>query len=932
MGRWLVVGWLGLWSAGEAQAGRAGQISFDMVRWDFPSGLNVVTLPDPELPAVTTAMILDAGSGADPEGKEGLAHLVEHLVFRGSVPADPLVPDGGSVADVQHALGCDANAFTEVDVVTYISSCPPEAFGVMMAIEAQRLADPLRGVDEDAFASEQRVVAIERAERDRTGFLSLDDAVLDAIHPPGHPYGHAPAGTEAAIASMTLADAREFAEAHMRPSGATLVIAGPMTSEAMLNTLLPLLPDGALHPRLLASGIRSYQTRSEGGEIVDRVWAEDPDQPGRALSLLGKERREVKGVTRAAVPVGKQELRAPVSQGTAVAAWILPPTSELPLVTGGMLAGLAAGQVRREFGKKSRNRGCSARELVGETVLVCWAAPKEGDAPAAWARRLAGIMVDAGDLSDRFRGLEDPSSFGVRLAESLESVSVFPGNRAAVVARFVHLGGEGPYLAFQQRLVQGANWQRAWRTLREEALPWQAMRGLVLPSDRSVDKESGSDGHEARPSGSMPLVRTPVTPMDPERFAWETLPNGVQVVAVRTSNMPLAEVAVFVPRGSDVDPLWASTSERVVRWVVSGGESTTYLRRSRWGQGPDWTMRAIRGRAASLQALLNAARAGAGPGVVDKKDVAAERKRVTGRQVAWQKSASRSVREAWREAIPSLYRTPWHLDDEAFTSWRKEMPVRATSALEARWHAGGGLVVIAGNVSPAAAVQEAAQRFGSWTVQDVEAPKEGASAPASGTPSVILIDDPDAATVRIDARCMTPPVPGSHALADVLTTALSAQLMRTLRESEGLAYTPSGVVTRHGDRTLVDLVVTTPVGTVRAATERVFGLLEHLDAGRWEAEDVDAARERAKRAAVLGRADRSGVLDSLRRAWSDGVDVEAWAEVRPWYDAATVEAATAMTAGCRREAVVQVIGPMAKLRASVQDQVQGWRVVEVTGR
>jgi len=129
----------------------------------FPSGLRLVVYEMPHLDRFALSVSYGAGSVDDPPGKEGLAHLAEHLAFRAA--------PGGSGQRIWERLvasGMRFNAFTEMEHTDYWISGNAAELGEALRIEAARMADPVAGVSEDDFAIERDVVVSEWRERYET--------------------------------------------------------------------------------------------------------------------------------------------------------------------------------------------------------------------------------------------------------------------------------------------------------------------------------------------------------------------------------------------------------------------------------------------------------------------------------------------------------------------------------------------------------------------------------------------------------------------------------------------------------------------------------------------------------------------------------------------------------------------------------------------
>jgi zinc protease len=229
-------------------------VSFPLRDFRLPSGLRVVVEEDRRAPVVAVVALVGVGGSSDPAGKEGLAHMVEHLAFRARHGG------GASVWTRLEQVGAGQfNAFTSLDHTVYETLVPREALPELLQIEARRLAAPLEGVSEQVFAVEREVVRNELRQRNETGFIGqIFQWVQETSFPAGHPYARPVIGHHDSLSKLTLADAQRFVRANYQPENVTLVITGDVdlvAMEALLNERLPETWHGtglplAVNPRL----------------------------------------------------------------------------------------------------------------------------------------------------------------------------------------------------------------------------------------------------------------------------------------------------------------------------------------------------------------------------------------------------------------------------------------------------------------------------------------------------------------------------------------------------------------------------------------------------------------------------------------------------------------------------------------------------------
>lgn len=188
------------------------------------NGLEVVVIEDHRAPAVTHMMWYKVGAADEPPGKSGIAHLLEHLMFKAT---DEL--ESGEFSQVVAANGGSDNAFTSWDYTAYFQRVAADRLGLMMSMEASRM-DGLRLTDE-TVAPEIGVVLEERNQRTDSNPGALFSEQRRAAQYLHHPYGTPIIGWRHEIKDLDRADAEAFYRAHYAPNNAVLVVAGDATPE-----------------------------------------------------------------------------------------------------------------------------------------------------------------------------------------------------------------------------------------------------------------------------------------------------------------------------------------------------------------------------------------------------------------------------------------------------------------------------------------------------------------------------------------------------------------------------------------------------------------------------------------------------------------------------------------------------------------------------
>jgi zinc protease len=183
------------------------------------NGLQVVAIPDRRAPVVTHSIWYRAGSADEPPGKSGIAHFLEHLMFKGTS-----THRAGEFSAAVARNGGEENAFTTVDYTAYYQKVAPDLLSDMMAFEADRMRNLV--LDEEAVATERLVILEERRQRvDASAGAILGEAKGAALYR-NHPYRIPIIGWQHEMEALTLADALDFYRRFYAPNNAVLVVAG----------------------------------------------------------------------------------------------------------------------------------------------------------------------------------------------------------------------------------------------------------------------------------------------------------------------------------------------------------------------------------------------------------------------------------------------------------------------------------------------------------------------------------------------------------------------------------------------------------------------------------------------------------------------------------------------------------------------------------
>ncbi len=193
------------------------------------NGMKVIVIPKHSAPVVTHMVWYKVGSVDEPQGKSGIAHFLEHLMFKGT----PKYPNG-QFSEIVARNGGQENAFTSLDYTGYFQSIAKDRLDLVMELESDRMRNLI--IEEAETETERNVVLEERRTRtDNSPGSRLREQAMASFYM-NHPYGRPIIGWEHEIRDITVEDLKAFYDTWYAPNNATLVIAGDVT----LAEVLPL--------------------------------------------------------------------------------------------------------------------------------------------------------------------------------------------------------------------------------------------------------------------------------------------------------------------------------------------------------------------------------------------------------------------------------------------------------------------------------------------------------------------------------------------------------------------------------------------------------------------------------------------------------------------------------------------------------------------
>jgi zinc protease len=858
-------------------------VNFPLRDFRLPSGLRVIVEEDRRAPVVAVVALVGVGGSGDPAGKEGLAHFVEHLAFRARHAGGPSV-----WTRLELAGAGQFNAFTSLDHTVYQTLVPREALPELLKLEAQRLAAPLEGVTEEAFAVEREVVRNELRQRNETGFVGqIFHWIQETSFPAGHPYARSVIGTHDSLSRITLGDAQRFVRKSYQPENVTLVISGDVDLVAMEELLKESLPE-------------SWHGSGLPLAISPRLPQPAPEPPLAPVANVLVTRE-------AAVPTPELYLT-----------WVLPRGFDEASAAHDFVRSNLMGSVTRSMLRDGDIAGLGADLIPGihASLLVVRVALNTGAHPERSIEAVLDHVSGAwstGNFDDMRRG--------VVVGMALEAEDLLA--RAVRRAELTHFSLDARAYGRTQSALLALNGSKVsdfgYQWLQRE----RARILLVKPGENGVPALSATmslppdDVPVEAPRDQVPVALTKALPVTSLRLA-----NGLEVLLAPRAGLPLVSVGValgggeaFGNRGVAELANWASFRRS---WFAGGlndyglhGSDSLYRDHLRYrisgGTGNVGNMLAILGEQLSSMdtefAILR----------LYDENVLLRRKSV---------DTYPGVR-AHRELQRALYGKHPYGQLATGDDVDKVTQSEVEDWISQVHRPANAVVVIAGEFDPQQVMPLVHRYLGAWggTGAAVEVPPVPPLTGTASKPELIITPRPGATQGHLQLACRLPgTAPEAAARYALMAEVLEARTWRRLREQLGATYgfnTQVSMARGGAAHLLVEGVVDAP--QLGASLLGVHGALTAYARQGVPAAELERARARLlARDAVALNTSRSW-MNALLNARVLGWDAEAvtgWSVLLQTVTAADLHKEFAT---CAERLVVGITGDETVARAAAQD-------------
>lgn len=487
-------------------AAQADDLPLAHERFVLGNGLTVIVNEDRSAPLVSVEVRYRVGSGQEPPGKTGFAHLFEHLMFNGSEHQD------GEWVPLLQSIGATTNGGAGWDFTKYYETFPTSALDRVLWLESDRMGH-LLGVITQAKLDEQRgVVQNEKREGDNRALTRLFERRQEVLFPSGHPYGRPPIGSMADLNGATLEDVRTWFRTYYAPNNAILVLSGDIDAATAKEKAARYFGDIPAAP------------------AIDRELARIPTRLHNSSDQL-HDNVSVPHIERAWVGPGRF-------------------TRDHALLT--LVANILGD------GRTAR----LTSNLVERRRIASWAFSSIGNTAMASSFQISVNAQPDGDPRAVHAAIDQVVAEFLSRPPSRGELKRAQANERAILLRRLSTGqGRAAELASGEQFAGDPAFLKTYLAWLDEADPQQlqaaARRWLtggwhqidVLPRARYQIAATALDRRSGMPPVPMPAVDK-VIPAPQST----TLRNGATLVVVRRPNAPMVDIAIHFNAGNAADP------------------------------------------------------------------------------------------------------------------------------------------------------------------------------------------------------------------------------------------------------------------------------------------------------------------------------------------------------------------------------------------
>ncbi|OQW47709.1 MAG: peptidase M16 [Proteobacteria bacterium SG_bin6] len=745
------------------------------------NGLRVYAVRDPSVATVAVHVWYNVGSKDDPKGRSGFAHMFEHLMFKAT---RNLVPE--QFDRLTEDVGGYNNASTDDDYTNYFETVPANHLERLLFAEADRMASLV--VEPGTFAAERDVVKEELRQRVLAQpYGKLLYLYLPEVSYTRHPYARPGIGSLEDLQAASIDDVRAFHATYYRPDNAVLVVAGnfdPAQLDAWVDKYFaPIKKPGSPIPRV------TVQEPPRTQPVVRTVYEANVPLPAVAVSYqIPPDRNKdsaALAVLDAVLSAGNSSRlyealvyreQVAAQAGTFISSREATGTlAAYAIVAGGKSAAAAETSLKREIARL-RTAPVSAAELAEAKNQILTEAIKRRETADGKASAIAEAVIIDGDPRAADRRLAEIAA--VTAADVQRVARAYLGENQSATIRYLPKTAQSP---------KGDS----------IAVPASVeVASLVPPADIAVVTPAPEAQRLQPPPPAAPVVAAVPQPVE------SRLSNGLRLIVVEKHELPLAAAVLTVPGGAASDPEGRDGLADLTATLLTKGTTTrsaTQIAREIEALGgaidsdADWDGASVTLTVKSDQlarALPILADVAQHPVFAPQELDRARAQAIDAIQVSLKDPAQLAGYVANRAVFGlSAY---GGVANGTPASLKAIDRAQVQAAYAARWRPDQATLIIAGDITPAAARALAEQQFGGWRAPGPAPEPEAVGGPIPA-PRVIVVDLPGAGQAgvvvarrgirRADDRYY------AGALANaVLGVGFSSRLNQEIRIKRGLSY------------------------------------------------------------------------------------------------------------------------------------------------
>jgi zinc protease len=922
----------------------------------FPSGLRVLFQADHSQPIVSITSFVDHGSSSDPEGLEGIAHVVEHMWFQSRHP----LPDGTlspKVWNILKDVGANLNASTAADWTNYMTVAPKEQIVPLMRLEALRLQAAVNEVTTENLLIEREVIRNELRLRYENGGADAFGYLYAKLFPKGHPYARLGIGTHDSLNAITLPDVQKFVKDYYRPEYTTITVVGDFELSDV-NKLLDEFPIELLRdPKNPTAELQLVEAKP-------RITGPPIEPPPPPMPVL--QRGDTVGIT-----VESSAVESP----NVVIGWSMPSGYRREDVVAQLAMNTIASAMQSEMfpwwewdkkEKPVKGMGCFADPQKAATIGVCWIELRPEQDPVKIADSALNGLYNAWMPSESLQqATGDPwaaqkfsfdyakNYFMAQTFRTVDLVSSLSG-RATTVASWTHYTGSPAYFSDQFKILKTIQPEEVREYAKKYLNKERAVAVVLMPREegdvdiastnmvyRGARRDGAVDSSLTEADLPPERIAKTVVPIDNEQIKMSKLPNGMGLVVMPYSQAPLVEVAVKF-RGGQASFDWGRGMFAANMWADKSGLSSMTSDTIMKVVGWDYAL-SIAGEGSMDMGDLSTVFHTAGSAANVQDAVFFLRDRIdqltpyTNGKLDWATQMKVAINDwmsrpdTWagivmdERLMPNHYLSRWttHADIDMMSKWNADLSKDVWSRILRPENAD---IFIVGNISVEEATKAANDYFGTWTgwgtkPEDWSEPNTD-FLPLGDPPKrqLILIDKPTVSQTEVNYACQLEPVTDDgNPTPGVLGDVLSEGAWLALREETGNSYGAGAyAVGLPGGITSLRMSVAVQNDAAAEAAKIFIELGERAKAGRLDPRLLAIQKFNRAQGVVQGHQSVSQTMNTLLGAWDARNGYAFWDTYGQRLASVTIPQLSALMPRCVGHEVITLLGPVSVVEPQVK--------------